>query len=100
LKVVVKVDLWRLDSGSMLLEVLGVATAGIVSCDGSCSGPTLGESLSIAVAMNARTMGSGRDDRLVARDLEPGRWRSIVVMVAVTTSFMAPVARLTMRMVG
>src|SRR5206468_1228067 len=53
----IKVDLWRLDSGSMLLNVLGVATAGkLVGCTiGSLlGGLTLGESLSIAVAMNAR----------------------------------------------
>jgi K+:H+ antiporter len=100
----IKVDLWRLDSGSMLLEVLGVATAGkLVGCTvGSLlGGLTLGESLSIAVAMNAR----GAMELVVATiGLSLGilnqEMYSIVVMVAVTTSFMAPILlRLTMRMV-
>jgi len=99
-----KVDLWRLESGSMLLEVLGVATAGkLVGCTvGSLlGGLTLGESLSIAVAMNAR----GAMELVVATiGLSLGilnqEMYSIVVMVAVTTSFMAPLLlRLTMRMV-
>ena len=99
-----KVDLWRLESGSMLLNVLGVATAGkLVGCTvGSLlGGLTLGESLSIAVAMNAR----GAMELVVATiGLSLGilnqEMYSIVVMVAVTTSFMAPLLlRLTMRMV-
>jgi Kef-type K+ transport system membrane component KefB/nucleotide-binding universal stress UspA family protein len=100
----IKVDLWKLESGSMLLNVLGVATAGkLVGCTlGSLlGGLTLGESLSIAVAMNAR----GAMELVVATiGLSLGilnqEMYSIVVMVAVTTSFMAPVLlRLTMRLV-
>jgi Kef-type K+ transport system membrane component KefB/nucleotide-binding universal stress UspA family protein len=99
-----KVDLWRLESGSMLLNVLGVATAGkLIGCTlGSLlGGLTLGESLSIAVAMNAR----GAMELVVATiGLSLGilnqEMYSIVVMVAVTTSFMAPMLlRLTMRLV-
>jgi len=99
-----KVDLWKLESGSMLLNVLGVATAGkLIGCTlGSLlGGLTLGESLSIAVAMNAR----GAMELVVATiGLSLGilnqEMYSIVVMVAVITSFMAPVLlRLTMKMV-
>jgi len=99
-----KVDLWRLGSGSMLFTVLGVATAGkLIGCTvGSLlGGLTIGESLSIAVAMNAR----GAMELVVATiGLSLGilnqEMYSIVVMVAVTTSFMAPLLlRLTMRLV-
>jgi Kef-type K+ transport system membrane component KefB/nucleotide-binding universal stress UspA family protein len=99
-----KVDLWLLGDFWMLLVVLGVATAGkLVGCTlGSLLGG-LGfwESLSIAVAMNAR----GAMELVVATiGLSLGilnqQMYSIVVMVAVTTSFLAPLLlRLTMRMV-
>jgi Kef-type K+ transport system membrane component KefB/nucleotide-binding universal stress UspA family protein len=99
-----KVDLWQLGDFWMLLLVLGVATAGkLVGCT---AGSLLGglrfwESFSIAVAMNAR----GAMELVVATiGLSLGilnqAMYSIVVMVAVTTSFMAPLLlRLTMRMV-
>ncbi|HEY3592999.1 MAG TPA: cation:proton antiporter, partial [Polyangiaceae bacterium] len=99
-----KVDLWKLGNASMLLEVLGVAIAGKLA--GCTLGSLLGglriwESLSIAVAMNAR----GAMELVVATiGLSLGilnqEMYSMVVMVAVCTSFMAPVLlRLTMRMV-
>jgi Kef-type K+ transport system membrane component KefB/nucleotide-binding universal stress UspA family protein len=99
-----KVDLWKLGDASMLLIVLGVATAGkLVGCTvGSLlGGLRIWESLSIAVAMNAR----GAMELVVATiGLSLGilnqEMYSIVVMVAVTTSFMAPVLlRLTMKAV-
>jgi Kef-type K+ transport system membrane component KefB/nucleotide-binding universal stress UspA family protein len=99
-----KVDLWSLGSGSMLAVVLGVA------CMGKLLGCTLGsvwgglrfwEGLSIAVAMNAR----GAMELVVATiGLSLGilnqQMFSIIVVVAIVTSFMAPVGlRLTMRKV-
>jgi nucleotide-binding universal stress UspA family protein len=99
-----KVDLWKLGDGTMLLTVLGVATAGkLVGCTAGSllGGLRIWESLSIAVAMNAR----GAMELVVATiGLSLGilnqQMYSIVVMVAVTTSFMAPVLlRLTMKMV-
>src|SRR5262249_47936700 len=99
-----KVDLWKLGSWEMLAVVLGVATAGkLVGCTvGSLlGGLRFWESLSIAVAMNAR----GAMELVVATiglslGLLNQEMYSIVVMVAVTTSFMAPLLlRLTMRMV-
>src|SRR5450755_3369791 len=99
-----KVDLWKLGGGGMLLTVLAVATAGkLIGCTiGSLiGGIRLWESLSIAVAMNAR----GAMELVVATIglslgiLNQGMY-SIIVMVAVITSFMAPVLlRLTMRRV-
>ena len=99
-----RVDLWKLGNADMLLIVLGVATAGKLL--GATVGSLLGglrfwESLSIAVAMNAR----GAMELVVATlGLSLGilnrEMYSIVVMVAVITSFMAPLLlRLTMRMV-
>lgn len=88
----------------MLLAVLGVATAGkLIGCTVGAlfGGLRFWESLSIAVAMNAR----GAMELVVATiGLSLGilnqEMYSIVVMVAVTTSFMAPLLlRLTMRMV-
>jgi Kef-type K+ transport system membrane component KefB/nucleotide-binding universal stress UspA family protein len=99
-----KVDLWKLGSGSMLLIVLAVATAGkLIGCTAGSllGGLRIWESLSIAVAMNAR----GAMELVVATiGLSLGilnqEMYSIVVMVAVTTSFMAPLLlRLTTRMV-
>jgi Kef-type K+ transport system membrane component KefB/nucleotide-binding universal stress UspA family protein len=99
-----KVDLWSLGGGGMLAVVLGVA------CMGKLLGCTLGsvwgglrfwEGLSIAVAMNAR----GAMELVVATiGLSLGilnqQMFSIIVMVAIVTSFMAPVGlRLTMRKV-
>jgi Kef-type K+ transport system membrane component KefB/nucleotide-binding universal stress UspA family protein len=99
-----KVDLWTLGGGNMLLVVLGVA------CFGKLFGCTLGgmwggmrfwEALSIAVAMNAR----GAMELVVATiGLSLGilnqQMFSIIVVVAITTSFMAPLGlRLTMKKV-
>jgi Kef-type K+ transport system membrane component KefB/nucleotide-binding universal stress UspA family protein len=99
-----KVDLWALGGGRMLLVVLGVA------CTGKLIGCTIGslwgglrfwEGLSIAVAMNAR----GAMELVVATiGLSLGilnqQMFSIIVMVAIVTSFMAPLGlRLTMRKV-
>jgi Kef-type K+ transport system membrane component KefB/nucleotide-binding universal stress UspA family protein len=99
-----KVDLWTLGSGRMLVIVLAVA------CIGKLLGCTVGsiwgglrfwEGLSIAVAMNAR----GAMELVVATiGLSLGilnqQMFSIIVVVAIVTSFMAPVGlRLTMRKV-
>ena len=96
-----KVDLWSLGGGGMLALVIGVA------CLGKLVGCTLGamwgglrfwEAASIAVAMNAR----GAMEIVVASiGLSLGilstQMFSIIVMVAIVTSFMAPVGlRLTM----
>ena len=96
-----KVDLWSLGGGGMLALVIGVA------CVGKLVGCTLGaiwgglrfwEAASIAVAMNAR----GAMEIVVAMIglslgiLSPQMF-SIIVMVAIVTSFMAPIGlRLTM----
>jgi Kef-type K+ transport system membrane component KefB/nucleotide-binding universal stress UspA family protein len=99
-----KVDLWAIGGGKMLAVVLGVA------CLGKLLGCTIGsvwgglrfwEGLSIAVAMNAR----GAMELVVATiGLSLGilnqQMFSIIVMVAIVTSFMAPLGlRLTMRKV-
>ena len=99
-----KVDLWSLGGGRMLAVVLAVA------CLGKFLGVTVGalwgglrfwEALSIAVAMNAR----GAMELVVATiglslGLLNQQMFSIIVMVAVVTSFMAPLLlRLTMRRV-
>jgi nucleotide-binding universal stress UspA family protein len=96
-----KVDLWALGGGGMLALVIGVA------CLGKLVGCTLGaiwgglrfwEAASIAVAMNAR----GAMEIVVAMiGLSLGilsvQMFSIIVMVAIVTSFMAPIGlRLTM----
>ena len=101
-----KVDLWTLQGGGggMLAIVLGIA------CFGKFFGCTLGgmwgglrfwEAFSIATAMNAR----GAMELVVATiglslGLLTPQMFSIIVVVAISTSFMAPVLlRLTMRMV-
>jgi Kef-type K+ transport system membrane component KefB/nucleotide-binding universal stress UspA family protein len=99
-----KVDLWTLGGGGWLVIVLAVA------CFGKLVGCTLGslwgglrfwEGLSIAVAMNAR----GAMELVVATiGLSLGilnqEMFSIIVVVAVATSFAAPLGlRLTMRKV-
>jgi nucleotide-binding universal stress UspA family protein len=99
-----KVDLWTIGGGGMLAVVLGVA------CFGKLFGCTIGglwgglrfwEALSIAVAMNAR----GAMELVVATiGLSLGilnqQMFSIIVVVAITTSFMAPIGlRLTMKKV-
>jgi Kef-type K+ transport system membrane component KefB/nucleotide-binding universal stress UspA family protein len=99
-----RVDLWQLGDLRLLLAVLGVAIAGkLIGCTAGAllGGLRFWESFSIAVAMNAR----GAMELVVATlglslgILSPAMY-SIVVMVAVLTSFMAPVLlRMTMRMV-
>ncbi len=99
-----KVDLWALGGGSMLLIVLAVACLGkLVGCTlgGVWGGLRFWEGLSIAVAMNAR----GAMELVVATiGLTLGilnqQMFSIIVVVAVVTSFLAPLGlRLTMRKV-
>lgn len=101
-----KVDLWRLGGGggTMLAIVLTIACLGkLVGCTvGSLwGGLRFWEGLSIAVAMNAR----GAMELIVATiGLSLGilneQMFSIIVMVAIVTSFMAPIGlRLTMRKV-
>ncbi|MBK6849213.1 MAG: cation:proton antiporter [Proteobacteria bacterium] len=99
-----KVDLWALGGGTMLLVVLTVACLGkLVGCTlGSIwGGLRFWEGLSIAVAMNAR----GAMELVVATIglslgiLNPQMF-AIIVVVAIATSFLAPVGlRLTMRKV-
>jgi Kef-type K+ transport system membrane component KefB/nucleotide-binding universal stress UspA family protein len=99
-----KVDLWTIGGGRMLAVVLAVA------CIGKLLGCTVGsiwgglrfwEGLSIAVAMNAR----GAMELVVATiGLSLGilnqQMFSMIVVVAIVTSFMAPIGlRLTMRKV-
>jgi Kef-type K+ transport system membrane component KefB/nucleotide-binding universal stress UspA family protein len=96
-----KVNLWTLGGGGMLALVIGVA------CVGKLVGCTLGaiwgglrfwEAASIAVAMNAR----GAMEIVVATiglslGILSSQMFSIIVMVAIVTSFMAPIGlRLTM----
>ncbi len=99
-----KVDLWQLDGATMFLIVMAVATASkLVGCTAGAKWGGLGmwESLSIAVAMNAR----GAMGLVVASiGLELGILNqpmfSIIVLMAIATSFMAPLGlRLTMRRV-
>ncbi|MBI4509704.1 MAG: cation:proton antiporter [Deltaproteobacteria bacterium] len=99
-----KVDLWSLGSGWMLAVVVGVACLGkLVGCTvgGLWGGMRFWEAMSIAVAMNAR----GAMELVVASiGLSLGILNqqafSMIVVVAVVTSFMAPLAlRLTMRRV-
>jgi len=99
-----RVNLWSLGGGGMLAVVLLVACLGkLVGCTvGSVwGGLRIWEGLSIAVAMNAR----GAMELVVATiGLSLGilnqQMFSIIVMVAIVTSFMAPLGlRLTMRKV-
>jgi Kef-type K+ transport system membrane component KefB/nucleotide-binding universal stress UspA family protein len=90
-----KVDLHTLASGRMLLVVFGVATAGkLIGCvwGGLMGRMSFAESLAIGVAMNAR----GAMGLVVALIgvtlgiLTPAMF-AIIVVVAIVTSFMAPV---------
>jgi nucleotide-binding universal stress UspA family protein len=99
-----KVDLWNIGGGQMLAIVLAVACLGkLIGCTvGSLwGGLRFWEALSIAVAMNAR----GAMELVVATiGLSLGilnqQTFSIIVMVAILTSFMAPLGlRLTMKKV-
>jgi Kef-type K+ transport system membrane component KefB/nucleotide-binding universal stress UspA family protein len=99
-----KVNLWELGGGTMLAVVLGIACLGkLLGCTiGSLwGGLSFWESLSIAVAMNAR----GAMELVVATiglslGILNSQMFSIIVVVAIVTSFMAPLGlRLTMRRV-
>jgi Kef-type K+ transport system membrane component KefB/nucleotide-binding universal stress UspA family protein len=99
-----RVDLWKLGNPTMLLAVLGVAIAGkLIGCTAGAllGGLRFWESLSIAVAMNARgAMGLVVATVGLSLGILTQEMYSIVVVVAVVTSFMAPtLLRLTMRMV-
>jgi Kef-type K+ transport system membrane component KefB/nucleotide-binding universal stress UspA family protein len=99
-----KVNLWALGGGKMLGVVLTLACVGkLVGCTlgGIWGGLRFWEAGSIAIAMNAR----GAMELVVATiGLSLGilnqQMFSIIVMVAIVTSFMAPLGlRLAMRMV-
>jgi Kef-type K+ transport system membrane component KefB/nucleotide-binding universal stress UspA family protein len=102
-----KVDLWTLSGGgggTMLAIVVGIACLGkLVGCSlgGLWGGLSFWEAISIAVAMNAR----GAMELVVATiglslGILNAQMFSIIVVVAISTSFLAPVLlRLTMRMV-
>ena len=99
-----KVDLWKLGGADVVALILGVACLGkLLGCSlgAMWGGLRFWEATSIAVAMNAR----GAMELVVATiGLSLGILNdamfSIIVLVAVVTSFMAPIAlRLTMRMV-
>src|SRR5262249_35966649 len=99
-----KVDLWKVLGGRMLLIVLVVATAGkLVGCTAGSliGGLRIWESISIAVAMNARgAMGLVVAILGLSLGLLTEEMYSIIVMVSIVTSFMAPVLlRVTMKMV-
>jgi len=96
-----RVDLWKLGDPTMLAAVLGVAIAGkLIGCTAGAllGGLRFWESLSIAVAMNARgAMGLVVATVGLSLGILTQGMYSMVVMVAVITSFMAPVfLRLTM----
>ena len=99
-----RVDLWTLGGGWMLGIVLAVACMGkLIGCTlgGIWSGMRFWEALSIAVAMNARgAMGLVAATIGLSLGILNQQMFSIIVVMAVVTSFMAPVAlRLTMRLV-
>jgi Kef-type K+ transport system membrane component KefB/nucleotide-binding universal stress UspA family protein len=101
-----RVDLWSLSSGggAMLALVLAIACVGkLVGCTlgGVWGGLSFWESASIAVAMNARgAMGLVLASIGLSLGILNQQMFSIIVVVAIATSFMAPVAlRLTMRRV-
>jgi Kef-type K+ transport system membrane component KefB/nucleotide-binding universal stress UspA family protein len=96
-----KVNLWTLDDGEMLWVVLAVACLGkLVGCSLGAywGGLRFWEAASIAVAMNAR----GAMEIVVAMiglslGLLSPQMFAIIVMVAIVTSFMAPLGlKLTM----
>jgi Kef-type K+ transport system membrane component KefB/nucleotide-binding universal stress UspA family protein len=99
-----RVDLWKMGDPTMLALVLGVAVAGkLVGCTAGAllGGLRFWESLSIAFAMNARgAMGLVVATIGLSLGILTQSMYSMIVVVAVVTSFMAPVLlRLTMRMV-
>jgi Kef-type K+ transport system membrane component KefB/nucleotide-binding universal stress UspA family protein len=100
-----RVDLWKMGDPVMLALVLAVAVAGkLVGCTAGAllGGLRFWESLSIAFAMNARgAMGLVVATIGLSLGILTQSMYSMIVVVAVVTSFMAPVLlRLTMRRVG
>jgi nucleotide-binding universal stress UspA family protein len=99
-----KVDLWTLHGGSMLGVVLAIACLGkLVGCTlgGVWGGMRIWEAVSIAVAMNARgAMGLVAATIGLSLGILNQQTFSIIVVVAIVTSFLAPLLlRVTMRMV-
>jgi Kef-type K+ transport system membrane component KefB/nucleotide-binding universal stress UspA family protein len=99
-----RVDLWDVGGGTVLWLTLGVATLGkLLGCTvGSLlGGLTIWESLSIAVAMNARgAMGLVAAIVGLSLNILNREMFSIIVVMAVLTSFMAPLLlRITTRFV-
>jgi Kef-type K+ transport system membrane component KefB/nucleotide-binding universal stress UspA family protein len=99
-----KVDLWQLEGWGVPLLVLAVACVGkLVGCSVGAlwGGLRFWEAASIAVAMNARgAMGLVAATIGLSLGILNDAMFSIIVMMAVVTSFMAPLGlRLTMRMV-
>ena len=99
-----RVDLWAMDGGYMLWLVLGIACLGkLLGCSlgGLWGGMRFWEALSIAVAMNARgAMGLVVASIGLSLEILTPQVFSMIVVMAVATSFMAPLGlRLTMRMV-
>lgn len=90
-----KVNLWSMGSPTMLAVVLLVATAGkLVGCGLGAywGGLRVWESMSIAVAMNARgAMGLVVATIGLSLGLLNEQMFSIIVVVAIVTSFMAPI---------
>lgn len=99
-----KVDLWTLGGGTMLGLVLGISCLGkLLGCTvgGLWGGMRFWEAMSIAVAMNARgAMGLVVATIGLSLGILTQQMFSIIVVVAIVTSFMAPLGlRLTMRLV-
>jgi Kef-type K+ transport system membrane component KefB len=90
-----KVNLWAMGSPAMVAIVLGVACAGkLIGCSLGAwwGGLRLWESLSIAVAMNARgAMGLVVATIGLSLGILNQQTYSIIVVVAIVTSFMAPI---------
>ncbi|HZL19252.1 MAG TPA: cation:proton antiporter [Polyangia bacterium] len=96
-----RVDLWALGGGGMLALVLAVACVGKLvgaALGASWGGLRFWEAASIAMAMNARgAMGIVVATIGLSLGILTSQMFSIIVMVAIVTSFMAPVGlRLTM----
>lgn len=96
-----RVDLWHLGGGAMLLVVIVVACLGkLVGCSLGAywGGMTFWEGASIAVAMNARgAMGIVVATIGLSLEILTPQMFAIIVVMAIVTSFMAPMGlRLTM----
>ncbi len=96
-----RVDLWHLGGSGMLLVVIGVACLGkLVGCSlgATWGGLRFWEGASIAVAMNARgAMGIVVATIGLSLEILTPQMFSIIVVMAIVTSFMAPLGlRLTM----